>query len=273
MGSKKILLLGIFFGLIAGVLAYMQLADDEEEVVTGQQFMKLNADQNLAVGDRLLPDMVSAVTIPLDFTEVESVAVKYTPEIESWLANNDVRVSRDIYAGSFILHEHLLDDPELRFANIISEKGRAISIPVSEITSVSYFVEPGSRVDILTTLSITSVQNSTANAGFLPDPASTASRNTVNGSFGGLNEREVTRTILQNMQVLAVGQATTRNAYLNSKRGYRSITLDVTAEEAEMLTFIMSQSKNGFSLVLRNPSNSSEEETADVDWTSVTRRP
>lgn len=270
MGSTKILLLGVVLGLIAAVLAYVQV-DEEEVVVVGQEFMKLKVDYNLAAGDRLKPEMISSVTIPLEFSEVQSVAVKYTAEVASWLANNDVRVSRDILSGSFILHEHLLDDPEVRFASIISEKGRAISIPASEISSVSYFIEPGSKIDILTTLSLTSepaIPERTAITGF---PANIPTNNQPNGLLG-LNKRVVTRTIMQNMTVLAVGRATTRNAYLKGKRGYGAITLDVTAEEAEMLTFLMSQSKDGFNFVLRNPANTSEQDIDDVDWQSVSRK-
>lgn len=268
MGSKTILLVGLLFGLVAAVLAYTQVKEEEVVEVVGQEFMKLTSERNLASGDRLLPEMIDAVTIPMEFSEVQSVAVPYNPEVRSWLANNDVRVSRDILSGSFILHEHLLDDPEERFANIISVKGRAVSIPVSEITSVSYFIEPGSRVDILTTLSITG--RPTTDNGLLPLADTQLSNNTLPGSVPGLQKRMVTRTIMQNMQVLAVGRATTRNAYLNSKRGYGSITLDVTPEEAEILTFLMSQADGGFTLVLRNPVNGAQQEIDDVDWNSVT---
>lgn len=273
MGSKMILLVGVILGLIAAALAYTQVEEEEVVAVPGQEFMKLTSDKNLAIGERLLPEMVSAVTIPLEFSEVQSVAVPYTADVQSWLANNDVRVSRDILSGSFILHEHLLDDPEVRFANIISEKGRAVSIPVSEISSVSYFVEPGSRVDILTTLSITEETQSGGVADLFNASNSRLNSNTVPGTVPGLKKRMVTRTLMQNMQVLAVGQSTTRNAYLNSRRGYSSVTLDVTPEEAEILTFLMSQSQDGFTLVLRNPLNASEQEIRDMDWGAVVGEP
>jgi len=275
MGSKWILLLGIMLGLVAAVLTYLKVGDEEVIVVTGQDFMKLTSDQNLAAGDRLLPELVSSVTVPLDFGEVQSVAVPYSVETVSWLTNNDVRVSRDIPAGSFVLHEHLIDDPADRFANIISEKGRAVSIPVSEITSVSFFVEPGSRVDVLTTFSVASAPElnaSTSSTGFAQQSSTATPINGADGAFSTIDQRVVTRTIMQNMLVLAVGQATSRNAYLNSRRGYGAITLDVTPEEAEMLTFLMSQSQGGFNLVLRNPINMEDQEIDEVDWDTVSNQ-
>lgn len=263
MGSKWILVLGLVLGLVAGALTYVKVASVDEPVeVVGNNFMRLNPETNLAAGERLLPAMINSVTVPLDFNEVKSVAVEYTPEIATWLTNNDVRVSRDIAAGSFILHEHLLDDPQERFAYLISAKNRAISIPVSELTSVAYFIEPGSRIDILTTLSIEGG----------PAPGQQSNSDRLGSSLASLEKRIVTRTILQDMLVLAVGRSTTRNAYLNSKRGYGSITLDVTPEQAEMLTFLMSESNGGFTLALRNPLNSGEQEIEEVNWQNVLSR-
>jgi len=276
MGSKWIFILGIILGLIAAALTYIKVGgDDEVVVVSGPEFMRLTSDANLAAGDRLTPDLVTSVSIPLDFEEVRKVAVEYTDEVEFWLINNDVRVSRDVPTGSFILHEHLLDDPEERFANIISKKGRAISLPVSEISSVSYFVEPGSRVDILTTLKFEPAPelNRTATTNFEQPSLDNAGADAPDAGFGVLRERVVTRTILQNVLVLAVGQATTRNAYLNNGRSYGAITLDVTPEEAEILTFLMTESttKSAFNLVLRNPVNVEQQEIDDVDWKSIAR--
>ncbi len=275
MGSKWILMLGIVLGVVAAALTYVKVGEEDEVVdLTGQKFMKLSSENNLAAGDRLTPELVSSVTVPLEFGEVKTVAVPYTSEMTAWLTNNDVRVNRDIAAGSFILHEHLLDDPEERFANIISEKGRAISIPVSENTSVAYFVEPGSRVDILSTFKYQTAPkiSQPVNANIASPTSNTAMLEGLNNGFGSLKERVVTRTIMQNMLVLAVGQATTRNAYLDKGRSYGSITLDVTPEEAEMLTFLMSenQSKSGFNLVLRNPVNTDEQEIDAVDWDTIT---
>jgi len=273
MGSTRVLILGVVLGLIAAGLAFTQVKEEEEVPVVGQEFMKLSSDTNLAAGDRLSPDMVSAVTIPLEFDEVKSVAVAYTPDVQAWLENNEVRVSRDILAGSFILHEHLLDDPEVRFANIISESGRAISIPVSEITAVGYFIEPGSRVDVLTTLSYDSPESLGQNSGLATDAGNGENQAGTPVGFTGLEKkRTVTKTLLQNMQVLAVGQSTTRNAYLNNRRGYSSITLDVTPEQAELLTFIMAEASKGFTFLLRNPVNTSEQDIEEVDWQTVTNQ-
>ena len=268
MGSKWILMLGVVLGLVAAVLTYFKLDIDEEVVVAGQSFIKLDTSVNLAKGDRLSSDMVRGVTVPQEFSDVISVAVPFTDEVVAWLDNNDVRVSQDVSSGAFILHEHLIDDPSERFSMVISEKRRAISIPVSELTAVSYFIEPGSRVDILTTFSVQ--EEGAGNIGGFADTTDLSAQD-LNEAFNFNQQKVVTRTLLQNMLVLAVGQATTRNAYLNSNRGYSAITLDVSLEEAELLTFMMSQADGGFNLVLRNPVNTDTEVISEMDWDAVTR--
>jgi Flp pilus assembly protein CpaB len=268
MGSKWVLLLGVVFGIIAAVLAYFKLDVDEEVVLAGQSFMKLNSSVNLAKGDRLSSDLITGVEIPLEFTEVGSVAVPYSDEVVAWLDNHDVRVSQDVSSGAFILHEHLIDNPDERFSTIISEKNRAISIPVSQLSAVSYFIEPGSRVDILATFTVTEETTEAVSSGF--GQTADLTGGDLADAFDFQQQKVVTRTMFQNMLVLAVGQATTRNAYLNFDSGYSAVTLDVTLEEAELLTFMMSQADGGFNLVLRNPANTEKAVLSEVDWDVVT---
>jgi len=269
MGSKWVLLLGVVLGLVAAVLAYFKLDVDEDEIIVGQSYIKLNSTVNLAKGDRLSSDLIAGVTVPQEFTDVSSVAVPYTQDVVAWLDNNDVRVSQDVSSGAFILHEHLIDNPDERFSAIISEKNRAISIPVSQLTAVSYFIEPGSRVDVLATFTVEDEAPDAISGGF--GQSEDISGREIADAINFRQQKVVTRTMFQNMLVLAVGRATTRNAYLNSEGGYSAITLDVTLEEAELLTFMMSQADGGFNLVLRNPANSEKAVLDEVDWDSVTK--
>jgi len=274
MSAKWSLILGVIFGLVAAILAFLKLQSiDEPVVVQGDFFIKLAPGVSLASGDRMNFDSLEAVEIPAEFTELHRIAVPYTNETEAWFAENNVRVSQDISEGAFVLHEHLIDNPDNRFATVISEKNRAISVPVSQISSVSYFIQPGSRIDLLSTFTVSEDVALPTNTGF---SAQTDDRNVREGrpfinpalAIGG-KKKTITRTMLQNLLVLAVGKATTRNAYLNNSRGYSTITLDVTPEEAELLTFMMNQSKGGFNFVLRNPGDTAEEDLIDVDWDVV----
>ena len=97
---------------------------------------------------------------------------------------------------------------------------RAASLEVNNVSGVSGFVLPGDRVDVLTT---------------------------VDGR--GINEDAVTRTVLQNVEVLAAGQKTEQKD--NKPITVQSVTLLVDPDGAETLTLALHEGK--IHLVLRNP--------------------
>ena len=104
----------------------------------------------------------------------------------------------------------------------IPEEMRAISLSVNEITGVTGFVLPGDRVDVLVTI------------------------DNVNGS-----NVSVTRTILQNIEVLASGAKTEPTKKNNSQITVQTITLLVDPKGAEALALGLHQGE--VHLVLRNP--------------------
>jgi len=97
---------------------------------------------------------------------------------------------------------------------------RAASLEVNQVSGVSGFVLPGDRVDVLTT-----VDSRTA------------------------TEDAVTRTVLQNIEVLAAGQKTEQHD--NKPITVQSVTLLVNPEGAETLALALHEGK--IHLVLRNP--------------------
>lgn len=97
---------------------------------------------------------------------------------------------------------------------------RASSLEVNNVSGVSGFVLPGDRVDVLTT---------------------------VDGR--GANEDAITRTVLQNIEVLAAGQKTEQKD--NKPITVQSVTLLVNPDGAETLALALHEGK--IHLVLRNP--------------------
>ena len=107
---------------------------------------------------------------------------------------------------------------------VISPKKRAVAVKVDKVIGVSGFIQPGSRVDVLITL--------TTGKSFTP----------------------VSKTILENLLVLASGSDT------KEKKGFEErasstevITLEVTPEEAEKLAMAAAEGK--IQLALRNSSD------------------
>lgn len=103
---------------------------------------------------------------------------------------------------------------------LVKPNMRAASLEVNQVSGVSGFVLPGDRVDVLTTI----------------EPRSSI-------------EDAVTRTVLQNVEVLASGQKTEQQD--NKPITVQSVTILVDPQGAETLALAMHEGK--IHLVLRNP--------------------
>jgi pilus assembly protein CpaB len=102
----------------------------------------------------------------------------------------------------------------------IPEGMRALSVAVNDVVAVAGFVQPGTMVDVL-----------------------------VTGSAGGGGNQNITRTILENVPVLAAGQKIEQDRD-GKPQTVPVITLLVSPEDADRLTMGASQGK--IQLALRN---------------------
>jgi pilus assembly protein CpaB len=118
---------------------------------------------------------------------------------------------------------------------------RATSVKTNEVSDVGGFIFPGSHVDVLVTLR-------------------------------GDNANMVTRTVLQNVQVLAAGTKTDPDP--NGKpENVSVVTLLVTPDESEKLALAQNQaqqSQGGIHFVLRNGGDKATPNTAPVDVADLT---
>lgn len=122
---------------------------------------------------------------------------------------------------------------------VIPEGMRAVSVKVDEVIGVAGFVLPGTRVDVLVTLT------------------PSADR-----------EEAATRVILQNVQALASGQTIQRNAN-GEPQAATVITLLVTPEQAEKLTLAATEGQ--IQLALRNTLDMAEVETTGIKAATLVR--
>jgi len=117
----------------------------------------------------------------------------------------------------------------------IPEGTRGISLRVDDVVSVAGFVVPGTMVDVLVT------------------------GQTTNGD-------SITRTILQDLRVLAVGQKSEPDRE-GKPQTYTVVTLLVTPEEAEKVTMASTEGK--IHLALRNTIDTKEVNPPPVSRTSL----
>jgi len=91
--------------------------------------------------------------------------------------------------------------------------------------------------------------------------------------FSMNTSRIVTRTLLQNIKVMAVGRSVSAGNKIDKADTYSTVIFEVTPTEAEILTFALSQADGGLSLVLRNPANTETIDVPDVGWEELMRIP
>jgi pilus assembly protein CpaB len=142
-----------------------------------------------------------------------------------------------IAKGEFILTNKLAgENAGFGLPSLIPPGMRAVSVRVNDTTSVSGFVLPGTRVDVLLT-----------------------------GNPQGSNEQQTT-TVLENVAVIATGQRLERNS-AGEPQSAPVVTLLVSPDDAERLTLATSQGH--IQLALRNPLDTKQEDVAAVKSNSL----
>ncbi len=142
-----------------------------------------------------------------------------------------------IARGEFILTNKLAgENAGSGLPSLIPPGMRAISVRVNDTTSVSGFVLPGTRVDVLLT-----------------------------GNPQGSNEQQTT-TVLENVAVLATGQRLERNS-AGEAQSAPVVTLLLSPDDTERLTLATSQGH--IQLALRNPLDTKQVDIAAVRANSL----
>ena len=121
-------------------------------------------------------------------------------------------------------------------AAVISPKKRAMAVKVDKVVGVSGFIHPGNRVDVLVTLSQTGT---------------------------GRVATPITKTVLENVLVLATGAEMEKAGNREKPSQVDVITLEVGVEEGEKLALAASEGK--LQLALRNSAD-----TGNVDTKGTT---
>jgi pilus assembly protein CpaB len=123
-------------------------------------------------------------------------------------------------------------------AAVISPQKRAVAVKIDKVIGVSGFVHPGSRVDVLITLA------------------------------AGRTSHPITKTVLENLLVLAAGSETKEKKGLEERVSSADvITLEVTPEEAEKLA--MAAAEGRIQLALRNFNDTENVITSGVTISSL----
>ena len=172
------------------------------------------------------PVLVAARTIEFGHTleELDIRVVEWPVDLlpEGVLGDRETALGRvagqKLLAGEPLLAERLVDElPGSELSSMIAPSKRAITVRVNDVAGVAGFLLPGNRVDVLGTRKV--------------------------------NGRANTRTVLQNVKVLAVDQRARRDA--DGPVVVRAVTLEAGVDES--ITLVRATEEGTVQLALRNP--------------------
>ena len=215
-----VVLMAVFVALVITAIFYQITVGRkpvQAEVPTRELVV---AKENLAMGSVITAEDVRLIDFPEQaypkeaFGSIEDVIDRSV--INPVLANEPVLAGRVTEKGAGV-----------GLAPLIPEGERAVAVPISQVTGVSGFINPGSEVDILLT-----------------------------GAPGQGGER-ITTTILENVVVLTTGHRLQVNAN-GQPENVPVVNLLLTPEASELITLATSEGRLQF--VLRNPMD--DEKTA-----------
>jgi len=175
----------------------------------------------------------------------------------------------DFAAGEPIVEGKIARPGDRGFLAAVLKPGmRGMSIGVSDITGVSGLVYPGDRVDILLTHDVPTTSGKivvnakgaavaaasgapAASGASAAKPAAGTTANAMPDEKAGVvydphQARRVTETLLMNVRILAIDQILT---HPGQPQGTRTVTIEVTPKESELLT--VAQELGKLSLTLR----------------------
>ncbi len=233
MNRTRLMFIGVLalvLGAFASVFAYrilQQRAGERQGEV--QDVVVATAD--LAVGNKVQDKDIRIIRLPVDalpqgiFHRTKSVVGR--------------GVVLPIARGEFLISGKNLasENAGSGLESTIPQGMRAVSVRVSDISSVGGFVQAGTRVDVLMT-----------------------------GNPGGSGEPQ-TITVLKNVAVLANGMNLDHSVVRGESQNAPVITLAVSPDDAEKLALATAQGR--IQLALRNPMDTSQNDIAAVGMHSL----
>jgi len=233
MNRTRLVFIGILalaLGAFASALAY-RILQSHSASAAGEADDVVVATTNIPLGARIQDKDVRLVRLPADAIPPGSFHSK-----DSHLLGRGV--IQTISAGDFVLKTKLApENGGAGLPSMIPPGMRAVSVRVNDFSSVSGFVQPGSRVDVLMTAS------------------------------GSGSVEPQTITVLRNVAVLANGQKLDRGVLSNDSQNSPVITLVVSPDDAAKLALAMNQGH--IQLALRNPLDTNQAQVAAVGMRSL----
>lgn len=234
MRNKRFLLAvagAICFGLISAFSVSRYLINAQTSKKDLQQVVITAVD--IPVGTKLIKEQLMVAPLPANSTPVG--AFNSYDKLLGRVVLNGI-AAREVITEAKLAPEGTAGG----LSAVIPEGYRAMTVKVDEVVGVSGFLNPGTLVDVVVTMA----------------PAeSSASKDTIS------------KIVLQNIKVLASGQNIDRPKDDREASAVRSVTLQVSPEQAEKLALASSEGR--LQLVMRNSVDQEDEQTPGANKRSL----
>jgi len=235
MNQSKAFLISVIAGAFGVLLVYLFLSEKTEELKGrfGTEVVVTVANRDINELDEIQTSMLTTKTIPKSFAQPGSDPDPRT--FEGSAAAAPIKAGEQI-----LLTKVLLKGAATGIANQVAIHRRALSISVSDVTGVTKLLRPGDRVDIIARVSVKGAE--------------------------GLESQ--VKTIMQNVNVLAVGELVQNNIpaaferdpisgnrraiNLRGSRAFGTVTVEVVPQDAQKLIYVVEDGSPLY-LTLRNP--------------------
>ena len=237
----RLLLLLVSIGVGASGVFFANTYISEEIQSIRQQFQKTEPmvdvvvpSQKLYRGDVITEAVMSLREIPAQYVDTNSVTAQ-TYEIAK-----GQRLEFDIDAGVALLFAHLEGGVNPTFSGKVPDGMRALTVHVDEINSVSGFLQPKDRIDLLFTY--------------------------------GNGDKQKIRPLIDNLTVIATGvQTMVDKTGHDNQRMFTTITVQVDPLEAKKIS--LAQQIGSLTAVLRNPDDDKAISTDVITLASLLNEP
>jgi pilus assembly protein CpaB len=211
------LIIGVIFGLLSFWLLFLKLSSIEAQSTPVEI---LAAKTYIPERSVLLPDQVEKQNIPQKY--VSPSAIRDIKEVDGLITLVPISAGEQILSNKFGVADNSL-------VFTLPQGYRAYTLGVNDLTGVGNLLNPGDRVDVI--------------------------------SHIDSDKKQITAMVYQNLLVLATGSKTsspdpsvskensTAPASATQENSYSTVTLAVTPEQAEVLTFL--EENHPLRLVLR----------------------
>ncbi|MBM7623016.1 Flp pilus assembly protein CpaB [Sporohalobacter salinus] len=219
MKFKVILIIAVILGLITSGAVYFVMDNMQQNTVKERKKVSVVvARKDIDSREKIKSSLVQIKEVPKEVVHSQAVTT---------ISNAVGKFAlKDIISGEQILKPRLLSKEQISSGlafNLTNDK-RAVTVAVNEISGVAGFLTPGDYVDVISVFS------------------------------GYDDQQSLAKTVLQNVEVLAVAQDMVTNQNQKPKVT-KSVTLGVNLSNAEKL--VLADKKGEIRLVLRSVQNES----------------